>query len=104
MCKHVSAVMYGVGARFDDVPQLLFTLRQVEHEELIAQAAKVEVSRRSGRKTVASEDLGSVFGIELAQAPSAPSARVKAPARKKRPQVPAKTPARRAPRARSARK
>jgi uncharacterized Zn finger protein len=82
MCKHVAAVMYGVGARLDQEPRLLFTLRNVDHEELIAQAADVEVSRRSGRKTLATEDLDSVFGIELAEAPRAPPARVRQPARK----------------------
>jgi uncharacterized Zn finger protein len=82
MCKHVAAVMYGVGARLDGQPELLFALRQVDHQELIAQAAEVEVSRHSGRKTLADEDLGSVFGIELAEAPRAASARVKKQARK----------------------
>ena len=35
MCKHVAAVMYGVGARLDDRPELLFLLREVDHLELI---------------------------------------------------------------------
>lgn len=102
MCKHVAAVMYGVGARLDAQPELLFTLRQVDHGELIAAATDLEVKpRRSGRKTVATEDLGSVFGIELAQAPSVPSAGVKAPARKERPPVRAPRPARKGVRRRS---
>src|SRR3989304_7898921 len=29
MCKHVAAVLYGVGARLDEKPELLFTLRGV---------------------------------------------------------------------------
>ena len=85
LCKHVAAVMYGVGARLDEQPQLLFTLRKVDHNELIAQAAAVETSRRSSRKTLASEELGSVFGIELASAPRAPAVRPKPAARKARP-------------------
>ncbi|MGA7539049.1 MAG: SWIM zinc finger family protein [Steroidobacteraceae bacterium] len=84
MCKHVAAVMYGVGARLDEQPALLFTLRKVDHEELIAEAANVEVSRRSGRKTLTSEELGGVFGIELAEAPAARPAAAKAPRRKAR--------------------
>jgi len=96
MCKHVAAVMYGVGARFDRQPELLFELRKVDHQELIAQATNLEVSRRSGRKTLAGEDLGSVFGIELAEAPRAPSARVKKPGGKGR------SPTRRKKRARKA--
>jgi len=41
MCKHIAAVLYGIGARFDDSPELLFTLRGVDHLELLAQAADV---------------------------------------------------------------
>lgn len=85
MCKHVAAVMYGVGARFDQQPELLFTLRRVDHEELIAQAATAEVSRRGNRKTLASEELGSVFGIDLAEALLPPSAVVKKSRRSVRP-------------------
>ena len=36
MCKHVAAVLYGVGARLDAEPELLFTLRGVDPAELIA--------------------------------------------------------------------
>ncbi|MBW4052010.1 MAG: hypothetical protein HIU85_11195 [Proteobacteria bacterium] len=84
MCKHVAAVMYGVGARFDQEPKLLFTLRKLDHEELIAQAADVEVTRRSGRKTLASEDLGSVFGVELAETPRAVTQAAKPASRRAR--------------------
>src|ERR1700691_1671717 len=38
MCKHVAAVLYGIGARFDHQPELLFLLRGVEKNELIAKA------------------------------------------------------------------
>jgi uncharacterized Zn finger protein len=72
MCKHVAAVMYGVGARLDDQPQLLFALRNADHTDLIAQAADFEVTRKgSGRKTIADDALGSVFGIELDSSPEA---------------------------------
>jgi uncharacterized Zn finger protein len=70
MCKHVAAVMYGVGARLDEKPDLLFLLRKVDHLELIvgavddAPAAELEKSR--GRKTIATGDLADVFGIEIA--------------------------------------
>ncbi len=42
MCKHVAAVMYGVGARLDAQPELLFTLRKVAHSELMAAATDVD--------------------------------------------------------------
>ena len=38
MCKHLAAVMYGVGNRLDSSPELLFVLRGVDHLELIEQA------------------------------------------------------------------
>src|SRR5579863_4389414 len=38
MCKHVAAVLYGVGARLDNKPQLLFVLRGVDENELLATA------------------------------------------------------------------
>ncbi len=38
MCKHIAAVMYGVGNRLDSSPELLFVLRGVDHLELIEQA------------------------------------------------------------------
>lgn len=96
MCKHVAAVMYGVGARFDRQPELLFILRKVDHEELIAGATAMEVSRRGNRKTIASGELGSVFGIDLAETPRAPAARAKRRARKPRSAIGAGNPGRKA--------
>ncbi len=69
MCKHVAAVLYGVGARLDQDPALLFRLRGVNHDELIdvdAQVAVPATTRRGGAKRLASDDLGDVFGIDLA--------------------------------------
>src|SRR5579864_2397951 len=40
MCKHVAAVLYGIGARFDHQPELLFQLRGVDEKELIVKAGK----------------------------------------------------------------
>ena len=44
MCKHVAAVLYGVGARLDQQPALFFELRSIEMERFIdvALANKVE--------------------------------------------------------------
>src|SRR5206468_11505905 len=38
MCKHIAAVLYGVGHRLDASPELLFVLRGVDHQELIDRA------------------------------------------------------------------
>ena len=68
MCKHVAAVMYGVGARLDGQPDLLFILRKVEHAELVASATDFEATRTgSKRKTLADSQLSDVFGIEIAE-------------------------------------
>ena len=66
MCKHVAAVMYGVGARLDRQPELLFTLRDVDPAELIAQAVDLATKRKArSRKILADDVLGDVFGIEI---------------------------------------
>jgi uncharacterized Zn finger protein len=68
MCKHVAAVLYGVGARLDQHPELLFTLRSVNHEELISQAAAVtELTGKTAAAgpELAESEIGDVFGIEL---------------------------------------
>jgi uncharacterized Zn finger protein len=69
MCKHVAAVLYGVGARLDTLPELLFTLRNVDHRELIRRAAASENLDRAlgaGRDNgLAGTDLGELFGIDI---------------------------------------
>jgi hypothetical protein len=64
--------MYGVGARLDLQPELLFALRNTDHADLIARATDLEVTRSaSGRKTIADDALGGIFGIELDSLPKA---------------------------------
>jgi uncharacterized Zn finger protein len=69
MCKHVAAVLYGVGVRLDDRPELLFSLREVDHLELVGKAAKGGAllgARATGkRKIIKGADLAAVFGIEM---------------------------------------
>ena len=66
MCKHVAAVLYGVGALLDDQPELLFTLRGVDPGELV-EAAVVDPLASSGKsRRLRSDDLGQLFGIEVA--------------------------------------
>ena len=74
-CKHLAAVMYGVGARLDEQPELLFVLRDVDHQELVSQAVAEgnldrELSGHDG--ALAGEDLGALFGIELDTTPTSP--------------------------------
>lgn len=69
MCKHVAAVLYGVGARLDQRPELLFVLRGVDHLELISAAPRgVGAGRKraaEGGSKVKRARLGEVFGIDL---------------------------------------
>jgi uncharacterized Zn finger protein len=71
MCKHVAAVLYGLGARFDRQPELLFLLRQVDPQELIRQAASlpVENTATGEHRPLESTDLSALFGIDLDEAP-----------------------------------
>lgn len=69
LCKHVAAVLYGVGARLDEAPEMLFALRGVDHSELVCQAiAGANLEQALGgaaADTLSGADLGEVFGIEL---------------------------------------
>jgi uncharacterized Zn finger protein len=68
MCKHVAAVLYGVGARLDQAPEMLFVLRGVNHEELVDVSAAVADTTRKGasRRRIATTGIADVFGIDLA--------------------------------------
>ena len=67
MCKHVAATLYGVGARLDDSPELLFALRGVDPADMVVAAAERARSGGGTRRTRVLEgaDLSSVFGIEI---------------------------------------
>lgn len=74
LCKHLAAALYGVGARLDEKPELLFQLRGVDPSELISKASATEAVRQtttvSGQSSIAEADLADVFGIELDTAPA----------------------------------
>jgi uncharacterized Zn finger protein len=78
MCKHVAAVLYGVGARLDQQPELLFTLRHVDAKDLIqvANAGLVTALKapRAPKAAKVLDDslLADVFGLEMAQTTDAP--------------------------------
>ena len=106
MCKHVAAVLYGVGARLDQSPELLFALRSVNHEELITQAAAAtDLAGKSAAAgpELAESEIGAVFGIELdtQAATPAPARTAAKPAKARRK---AKKPAPRKRRAKAKRK
>jgi uncharacterized Zn finger protein len=81
MCKHVAAVLYGIGARLDTRPDMLFALRGVAQEDLVAggsrhlqQRAKTLASHR----LLTTDDLSGLFGIDISDRepePASPSTR-----------------------------
>jgi uncharacterized Zn finger protein len=86
MCKHVSAVLYGIGARLDIKPNLLFLLRGVDHEELIsadAEATISDVTARGTSKRLTGDNFSDIFGIDLDPVQDAPKNKPKAKAKKK---------------------
>ena len=80
MCKHVAAVLYGVGARLDQEPQLFFILRGVDMQELMkaATASAVRAPKASTSATAKAIDddaLSEIFGVEIEAALPAPARR-----------------------------
>jgi len=71
MCKHVAAVLYGIGARLDRQPELLFRLHKVDEKELIARAGnELPLSKKGPAATKllsGGEDLSALFGLDMAQ-------------------------------------
>jgi hypothetical protein len=67
MCKHVAATLYGVGARLDREPELLFTLRGVDPAEMVEAAVDRPPSGGKPRKgrLLPTDELSSVFGVDL---------------------------------------
>jgi uncharacterized Zn finger protein len=73
MCKHIAAVLYGIGARLDHQPELLFRLRGVDEKELIVKAGKaIPLAKRgpAAAKVLGGEDLSEIFGLDMAHSAS----------------------------------
>ncbi|MDP3371433.1 MAG: hypothetical protein Q8S21_00855 [Candidatus Paracaedibacteraceae bacterium] len=65
MCKHVAAALYGVGHRLDESPEELFTLRQVNHMDLVDNA-QLDALHIGSTDNQLDGDLSALFGIDLA--------------------------------------
>jgi uncharacterized Zn finger protein len=92
MCKHVAAVLYGIGARLDEKPGLLFALRKVDEKDLIAEAGKDLPLAGKGLKTgkvLESTELSNIFGIEMADATEPPVEKTARKTKRKLPTAPA---------------
>ena len=82
MCKHVAAALYGVGARLDEKPELLFVLRGVDENELIASAGQdfsLTKAAPAAAKVLDDRDVAALFGLEMVETansdPRTPTAR-----------------------------
>jgi uncharacterized Zn finger protein len=76
MCKHVAAALYGVGARLDERPQLLFALRGVDETELIADAGQdlaLSKSVPTTAKMLADSDVAALFGLDMVDDAGSPA-------------------------------
>lgn len=92
MCKHVAAALYGVGARLDEKPELLFTLRHVDERELISGAEQAPSSPApvvAPGKVLSGGDVGALFGLEMAESAATPAA-ARGERKRKMPAGPAK--------------
>lgn len=101
MCKHVAAVLYGIGARLDEQPELVFKLRAVDHAELIVSAATegtLSTKTPASAKILGGDDLAALFGLDMEGMHPEPKATANVelllpPAAKKKPAGPGRSPA-----------
>lgn len=69
MCKHVAAVLYGIGARFDENPLLFFTLRGIEVDRFIDVALENRIETmlknadKSSERIISSDHWQELFGL-----------------------------------------
>lgn len=73
MCKHVAAVLYGIGVRLDQDPALFFILRKAGVNDLVAETvrkSKKDLLNRDGKKSSRiideeNQNLSDMFGIDI---------------------------------------
>ena len=65
LCKHLAAVLYGVGARLDKQPELFFLLRGVDQNELLSADLAGTLVDSATPAAIADHELNNIFGIEL---------------------------------------
>ena len=69
MCKHVAAVLYGIGTRLDAFPMLFFELRDIDGQELVKKSMERKLKnmlKNAGKKSkreIAAEDVLDIFGL-----------------------------------------
>jgi uncharacterized Zn finger protein len=97
LCKHMAASLYGVGAKLDQNPALLFLLRGVDPADLISKASAAEAVRQTTGKAGAApamsdSEVADVFGIELAPQSALSVSAIEVPASPSPPPAPPSAP------------
>jgi uncharacterized Zn finger protein len=70
MCKHVAGALYGVGARLDAKPELLFRLRGVDENDLVANIGDALPMSKQGPaagKVLEADDMAALFGLDMGE-------------------------------------
>lgn len=74
LCKHVGAVLYGIGVVFDDDPSLFFKLRQVDVDKLVQETIHqkldefdqyYELAQNKSDRLIDAGDLEDIFSEDL---------------------------------------
>ena len=68
MCKHVAAALYGVGARLDGTPELLFRLRAVDENDLVTdldEALPFSKQPLDTGNVLETNDISALFGLDM---------------------------------------
>jgi uncharacterized Zn finger protein len=81
MCKHVAAVLYGIGSRLDGRPELLFRLRGVDPQEMVSMPMNFAQDNKSD--ILQTDNLADLFGIDIDMESHIPSKEEAKPAIKK---------------------
>lgn len=69
MCKHVAAVLYGIGVRLDENPELFFTLRSIDIAQFIESTAidmaeaMIKKANKGSARIIQDEDMGDLFDL-----------------------------------------
>ncbi|MHC1682959.1 MAG: SWIM zinc finger family protein [Clostridiaceae bacterium] len=69
MCKHIAAVLYGIGARLDEDPVLFFKLRDIDFQELLKKSMEEKMQSmlknadKKSNRVIDDDDLFDLFGV-----------------------------------------
>jgi uncharacterized Zn finger protein len=76
LCKHVAATLYGVGARLDHDPDLMFTLRGVNRDDMVSAVdgdLPLTSAAVASERVLADDDVAALFDLDMSE-PMAPPA------------------------------